>query len=75
MFRKKVDKSITKVDKIVTGLIIGGALASIFGATKTSLGKRILSKGISIFNRTFCFGYSLFGKSLVKVIGIFKKKK
>ncbi|MFA5917229.1 MAG: hypothetical protein WC850_03235 [Candidatus Gracilibacteria bacterium] len=71
MFRKKVNKSISKVDKIVTGLIIGGALASIFGVSQTSLGR----KGYNIFKKFFGFSYHLFGKSVVKVIILFKRKK
>jgi len=75
MFRKKVDKSITKVDKIVTGLIIWWALASIFWASQTSLWKKVFLKITGVLKKTFCFSYSLFWKWLVKIIWVFKRKK
>lgn len=75
MFRKRVDKSITKVDKIVTWLIIWGALASIFWVSKTSFGKRIYLKWVWIFKKTCGFWFSSLWRGLVKVIWIFKRKK
>ncbi|NDK08323.1 hypothetical protein EOM39_03675 [Candidatus Gracilibacteria bacterium] len=75
MLKKKVDKSISNVDKIVTGLIIGGALASIFGASQTSLGKRVFNNSIGVFKKVFGFSYNIFGKSIVKLISLTKRKK
>jgi hypothetical protein len=71
MFRKKVNKSITNVDKIVTWLIIWWALASIFWASQTSLWR----KWYNIFKKFFWFSYHLFWKSVVKIIILFKRKK
>ncbi len=71
MFRKKVNISITKVDKIITWLIIWWALASIFWVTKTSLWR----KGFNLFKKFLWFSYHLFWKSVVKVIILFKRKK
>jgi hypothetical protein len=71
MFRKKVNKSITKVDKIVTWLIIWWALASIFWASQTSLWR----KWYNILKKICWFSYHLFWKSVVKVIILFKRKK
>jgi hypothetical protein len=71
MFRKKVNKSISKVDKIVTWLIIWWALASIFWVSQTSLWR----KWYNIFKKFFWFSYHLFWKSVVKVIILFKRKK
>lgn len=74
MFRKKVNKTITNVDKIVTGLIIGGALASIFGASKTSAWKSLFTKWASLSKRVFNSWHNLVWKGLLKVISIFKRK-
>ncbi|MDQ7023581.1 MAG: hypothetical protein Q9M97_08875 [Candidatus Gracilibacteria bacterium] len=41
MFGKK---KVKKIDNLVTGLIIGTAVASIFGLTKTKKGKEVTSE-------------------------------
>jgi len=75
MFRKKVDKSIWKLDKIVTWLIIWWALASIFWASQTSIWKRFFLKWVNVSKKVFWFSYQIFWKSIVKTITLFKRKK
>ena len=75
MFRKKVGKSMSKVDKIVTWLIIWGALASIFWASQTSVWKRLFLKWVNTFKKVFWFSYQIFWKSVVKILILFKRKK
>lgn len=74
-FWKKSNNNSNKLDKLVTGLIIWWAAASILGLSKTKKWKEITtwikSEWKSIFNKS----YSLFWKWLVKIISIFNKKK
>ncbi|MDD4151890.1 MAG: hypothetical protein PHR68_04715 [Candidatus Gracilibacteria bacterium] len=69
-------KSIKKVDKLVTGLIIGGAVASIFGiAANTKKGKEVTKEVKESSNKIAKKGFALFGKTLVKVLDLFDKSK
>ncbi|MCD5385198.1 hypothetical protein LRZ95_00860 [Candidatus Gracilibacteria bacterium] len=81
-FRKKeVDKHAKKIDKLVTGLIIGGAVTSMVGLSRTNKGKeitknikneskKVVKGGKNIAKK----GYKLFGKVLVGTLKIFNKK-
>jgi hypothetical protein len=64
-----------KIDKLVTGLIIWWAVASMVGLSKTNkwkeISKNIWEKSTSIAKKTF----SILGKSMVWVLSIFTKKK
>jgi len=76
MFKKKVDKSISKFDKIITWFIIWWALASIFwAASKTSTWKKTLAQWVNIFKRVSVFSLHICWKTALKVINIFKSKK
>ncbi len=75
MFRKTAKKSMTGVDKIVTWLIIGWAIASIFWASQTKSWKKVSSSFFSWIKKSLWFSYSIFWKWLVKVITLFKRKK
>jgi len=72
---KKTEKSKSTVDKLVTGVIIGWAVASMIGLSKTNKGKKITQniheKSSWIAKKWF----SLLGKSMVWVLSIFNKKK
>ena len=78
-FRKRnklmdwVKNQSNKFDKLITWLIIWWAAASILWLSKTEKWKQITSwiKQAGFFKNS----YSLFWKSLVKVISIFSKKK
>ena len=75
-FKRKdnINRGARKIDKIVTGLIIGWAVASMVGLSKTTKGqeiqKNITNEGTKIAQKW----YSLFGRSIVKVLSIFNKK-
>jgi len=66
MFTKKKTK---KIDKIVTGMIIGTAVASIFGLSQTKKWKEVTKKSKWFFSRI----YWSFGKAMCKIVS--KKKK
>lgn len=77
MFSKK-KKSINannKIDKLVTGIIIWWAVASMIGLSKTSkwkkISKDISEKSGSVAKKTL----SLVWKSMVWVLSVFNKKK
>lgn len=44
MFRKRAKKNIKNMDKIVTGVIIWSAVASIFGISKTKKWQEVIEK-------------------------------
>ena len=73
-FRKKKEKATKKIDKLVTGFIIGGAVAWMIGLSQTKkwkeVTKEITEKSESIFKKT----HGLFWKSMIKIIKIFKNK-
>lgn len=74
-FKKKSKTHAKKIDKLVTGLIIGWAVAWMIGLSQTKKGKEttneIKGKSKSIFKKA----NSLFWKSLIKVLDIFNKNK
>ncbi|MFK7780475.1 MAG: hypothetical protein QM490_05075 [Candidatus Gracilibacteria bacterium] len=74
-FRKKeVENHAKKFDKLITGLIIGGAVASMIGLSKTDKGKKITEnvkkEGTNISKK----GYKIFGKTLVSILKLINKK-
>lgn len=76
---KKINHSAKKIDKLVTGLIIGSA---IFGLSQTKKWKEITSQiqqGIQSqitpeVKKVWGRALGIFGKTLAKVVGIFSKK-
>ncbi|MBW7954690.1 hypothetical protein H3C61_02670 [Candidatus Gracilibacteria bacterium] len=80
MFKKSknLDRGVKKVDKLVTGIIIGSAIASIIGASQTDKGKEVTkdlkNKIIPIGNKTSKKAFSIFGKFIAFIVGIFSKK-
>ncbi len=68
-------KWIKKIDKIVTSAIIGWAVVSIFGLSRTKKWKKLTSKFFGWVKNVFKWWYSLFWRSMAKVVGIFSKKK
>lgn len=75
MFKKKVHKSITKFDKIITWVIIWWALASIFWASKTSVWKKTIAQWKNIFQKVSTSSIQIFWKWVIKILNIFKSKK
>jgi hypothetical protein len=68
MFWKKKEKTTTKIDKLVTGVIIWSAIASIFGLSKTKKWKEITSWISTKSRGVFKKSYSLFWKVMSKVL-------
>jgi len=64
-----------KMDKLVTGLIIWGAAASIFGLSRTKKGKKLTGKVMDAGKHTAKHWYAFFGKSLAEIVSFFFKKK
>jgi hypothetical protein len=76
IFRKKdkLWKGAKKIDKLVTGIIIGWAVASMVGLSKTNKGKKIQENISSEWTKIAKKSYSLFGQWIVKVLSVFNKK-
>ncbi|MDQ7009101.1 MAG: hypothetical protein Q9M94_02320 [Candidatus Gracilibacteria bacterium] len=70
MFGKK---KVKKIDNLVTGLIIGTAVASIFGLTKTKKGKEVTSEITKKSKGVFGKVYEVFGKTMCKLMSKNKK--
>ncbi len=73
-WKKKVWKGIKKVDNIVTWLIIGWAVVSIFWLSKTKKWKKVTKGFFGISKSMFKFWYSFFWKTMVKFISFLWKK-
>ena len=75
-FKKKEDKKAkSTVDKLVTGVIIGWAVASMIWLSKTNKWKKITHTIKEKWTWAAKKGFSLLGKSMVWVLSIFNKKK
>lgn len=83
--KKKVDHHAKKFDKLITWLIIGGAVASMIGLSKTDKWKEIVEnitdKSVEVtdnvkeeWTKVAKKWYKLFWKVLVWVLKIFNKK-
>ncbi|MDP2090109.1 MAG: hypothetical protein Q8K30_00800 [Candidatus Gracilibacteria bacterium] len=72
--RKKVSEQAKKIDKLITGLIIGGAVASMIGISQTKKGKEITKEVKTGSTSILKKGYSFFGKALVLGLKLFNKK-
>lgn len=73
--KKKAEKPKSTVDKLVTGIIIGWAVASMVGLSKTNKWKQITKKVQEQGTNVAKKWYSLLGKSMVWILSIFNKKK
>lgn len=70
--RKKADK---KIDRLVTGLIIWWAVASMVGLSKTKKWKKLTEK---VWEETWKYAkksVGILGKTMVGILSIFNKKK
>ncbi len=77
MFFKKKEKIKNHAkwfDKLITWLIIGWAVASVLGLSKTERWKKLSKATYKSSKWIFRKWYSLFWKLLVRVIRIFHKK-
>lgn len=71
MFRKRAKKNIKSMDKIVTGVIIWSAVASIFGISKTKKWQEVIKK---ISEKKSSSAKAFIWKFLVGILRIFSKK-
>jgi len=76
IFKKKdkIGKHAKKIDKLVTGLIIGWAVASMLWLSKTNKWKEITNNIKKEWTNISRKCYSIFWKCLVWVVKIFNKK-
>jgi len=73
--KKEVEKSMKRMDSLVTWLIVWWAVASIFGLSRTKKGKKITSKILSTSKTGMKHGYAIFWKSLAETVSFLFKKK
>ncbi len=75
---KKIDSSVRKVDKIVTWIIIGSAIASIFWLSQTKKWKEVTKEIKEILSptikKTSSDAISVFWKTIAFIVSIFSKK-
>lgn len=72
--KKTVKKSMWWMDKLVTGIIIGSAAASIFWLSRTKKWKKIWEKIADGWLDGAKKGLSIFGEITIACISLFKKK-
>jgi hypothetical protein len=65
MFGKK---KVKKIDKLVTWVIIGGAIASIFGLSKTKKGQEVTQEISKKSKSIFWLAYEKFWKVMCKIV-------
>lgn len=73
-FRKKKEKATKKIDKLVTGFIIGWAVASMVGLSQTKKWKEVTKEVKNKSKNLFQKANSIFWKSMIKVLNIFNKR-
>lgn len=75
IFRQKtVSQGAKKIDKVVTWLIIGTAVASMIWASRTKQWKKVTENIKENWKNIFYKWYSFFWKTMVWTINFFKKK-
>lgn len=73
---KKIKKGVKNVDKLVTWMIIGWVVASLFWvATKTNKWKEITKECSDFSKKQAKKWISIFGKVLAKTVSLLSKKK
>jgi len=73
--RKKIDSGAKKLDKLITSLIIGSAIASIFWLSQTKKGKEITKEGLEKMTPIVEKSKNGFLYYVGKFLKIFSKKK
>lgn len=73
--KKGVKKTAKKMDSIVTWLIVGWAVVSIFGLSKTKKWKKVTKWFFSKTKKTAKVSYSVFGRVMADTISFITKKK
>ncbi len=73
--KKEVKKTAKKMDRLVTWLIVGWAVVSIFGLSKTKKWKKVTGWFFKTGKKTFKIGYSVFWRVMADTISFITKKK
>jgi len=73
--KKEVKKTAKKMDNIVTWLIVGGAVVSIFGLSKTKKWKKFAGWFFNTSKKTLKISYGVFGRVMADTISFMTKKK
>ena len=74
MFSSKKKKAAKKIDTLITGVIIGSAIASIFGLSKTKKGKEITAEVTNKSKWVLRTVYEFFGRCMAWACAKNKKK-
>lgn len=72
--KKTVKKSMWKMDKLVTGIVIWWAAAGIFGLSRSRKWKKIWEKWVSNWEVYAKKWVSLLGRATAGIISFFSKK-
>jgi len=72
--KKKVEDHARRIDKLVTWLIIGWAVASMIGLSKTNKWKEITENVAEEWSKVAKKWFKLFWKVIVGALKIFNKK-
>lgn len=72
--KKTVKNGASGMDKLVTGIIIWGAAASIFWLSRTKKWQKLTQTVYSQSGGIFKRGLSMFGKFTVNILSFFQKK-
>lgn len=73
--KKTVKKGALGIDKVVTGIIIGGAAASIFWLSRTKKWKHVLQRLLDNWEGILKWGVRVFWKITLEFLSWFQKKK
>ena len=73
--KKEVKKTAKKMDRLVTWLIVGWAVVSIFGLSKTKKWKKVSGWLFKTWKKTFRVGYWVFWRVMADTISFITKKK
>lgn len=73
--KKEVSNGMKKMDSLVTWLIVGGAVASIFWLSRTKKWKKMTSNILKRSKEGVKYGYSIFWKTLAETVSFLFKKK
>lgn len=74
-WKRKSTGANKKIDKLVTGIIIGGAVASMVGLSKTKKWKKMTEKVVDNTGKYAKKGVGVLWKTMVWILSIFNKKK
>ena len=73
-FRKKKEKATKKIDKLVTGFIIGWAVASVIWLSQTKKWKEITAQAKEKSKWVFAKANNIAWKWIIKILNVLKKK-